>query len=37
MFNFQHSQTTQTEFEKLANLPLKFPTVYATSKFNAEK
>ena len=34
MFNFEHSQTTQKEFNKLAELLLKFPTVYATSKFD---
>ena len=33
MFNFQHSQTTQNKFEKLVNLLLKYPTVYATLKF----
>ena len=27
MFNFQHSQITQSEFDKLANLFLKYPTV----------
>ena len=37
MFNFQHSQITQKEFEKLAELLLKFPTVYATSKFDVGK
>ena len=37
MFNFQHSQITQTEFEKLVNLFLKCPTVYATSKFDVGK
>ena len=37
MFNFQHSQITQKEFDKLAELLLKFPTVYATSKFDVEK
>ena len=31
MFNFQHSQITQNEFEKLADL--RYPTVYATSEF----
>ena len=36
MFNFQHSQITQ-EFEKLANLLLKYPIVYATSKFDVGK
>ena len=34
MFNFQHSQKTQNEFEKLADLLLKYPTVYVTSKFD---
>ena len=37
MFNFQHSQTTQNEFEKLANLLLKYPKVYATPKFEVGK
>ena len=37
MFNFQHSQITQNEFEKLADLLLKYPTVYATSKFDVGK
>ena len=34
MFNFEHSQITQKEFDKLAELLLKFPTFYATSKFD---
>ena len=34
MFNFQHSQITQKEFDKLAELLLKFLTVYATSKLD---
>ena len=34
MFNFQHSQK---EFDKLVELLLKFPTVYATSKFDVGK
>ena len=34
MFNFQHSQITQNEFDKLAKLLIKYPTVYATSKFD---
>ena len=33
-FIFEHSQITQKEFDKLAELLLKFPTVYATSKFD---
>ena len=37
MFNFQHSQTTQNEFDKLAKLLLKYATVYATSKFDVGK
>ena len=37
MFNFEHSQTTQKEFNKLAELLLKFPTIYATSKFDGGK
>ena len=32
MFNFQHSQITQNEFEQLADLLLKYPKVFATSK-----
>ena len=34
MFNIQHSQITQNEFEKLADLLLRYPTVYATSKLD---
>ena len=37
MFIFEHSQITQKEFDKLGKLLLKFPTVYATSKFDVEK
>ena len=37
MFNFQHSQKTQKEFDKLAKLLLKFPTFHATSKFDVGK
>ena len=37
MFNFQHSQITQNEFDKLAKLLLKYPTVYATLKFDVGK
>ena len=37
MFNFQHSQITQNEFDKLAKLLLNYPTVYATSKFDVGK
>ena len=37
MFNFQHSQITQNEFDKLAKLLLKYPTGYATSKFDVGK
>ena len=33
MFNFQHSQITQKEFEQLVELLLKQPIAYATSKF----
>ena len=32
MFNFEHSQITQTEFDKLAKQLIKYSTVYATSK-----
>ena len=37
MFNFQHSKITQHEFEKLADSLLRYPTVYATSKFDVGK
>ena len=37
MFNFQHSQITQNEFDKLAKQLIKYSTVYATSKFDFEK
>ena len=37
MFNVQHSQITQEEFEQLADLFLKYPKIYATSKFYAGK
>ena len=37
MFNFQHSQITQNEIDKLAKLLLKYPTVYAPSKFDVGK
>ena len=37
MFNFQHSKITQNEFDKLAELLLKFPTVYATSNCDVGK
>ena len=37
MFNVQHSQFTQKEFEQLAELVIKYPMVYATSKFDVGK
>ena len=37
MFNFQHSQITQSEFDKLAQQLLKYSSVYATSKFDVGK
>ena len=37
LFNVQHSQVTQNEFEKLADLLLRYPTVYAASKFDVGK
>ena len=37
MFNFQHSQITQNEFDKLAKQIIKYSTVYATSKFDVGK
>ena len=37
MFNFEHSQITQTEFNKFAKQMLKYPTVYATSIFDVGK
>ena len=37
MFNFQHSQIPQKEFEQLADLLLNYPKVYATSEFDVAK
>ena len=37
MFNFQHSQITQNEFDKLAKQLIKYSSVYATSKFDIGK
>ena len=37
MLYFQHSQITQNEFEKLADLLLRYPTVYAKSKLDVGK
>ena len=37
MFNFEHSQITQNEFDKLTKQLLKYSTVYATSKFDVGK
>ena len=37
MFNFEHSQITQIEFDKLAKQLLKYSTVYATSKIDVGK
>ena len=37
MFNFQHSQITQDEFDKLAKQLIKYSSVYATSKFDFGK
>ena len=37
MFNFEHSQITQIEFDKLAKQLFKFSTVYATSKLDVGK
>ena len=37
MFNFQHSQITQNEFDKLAKQLIKYSTVYSTSKFDIGK
>ena len=37
MFNIQHSQITQSEFDKLAQQLLKYSSVYATSKFDVGK
>ena len=37
MFNLEHSQITQFEFDKLAKQLLKYSTVYATSKFDVGK
>ena len=37
MFNFQHSQITQNEFDKLAKQLINYSSVYATSKFDVGK
>ena len=37
MFNLQHSQITQNEFDKLATQQIKYSSVYATSKFDVGK
>ena len=37
MFNFQHFQITQNEFEKLADFLSKYPPIHATSKFDVGK
>ena len=37
MFDFEHSQIRQIEFDKLAKQLLKYSTVYATSKFDIGK
>ena len=37
MFNFQHSQITQNEFEQLADLVFKYSKAYSTSKFDVGK
>ena len=37
MFNFLHYQIAQKEFEQLAELLLKYPMAYATSKFDVGK
>ena len=37
MFNFQHSKITKKEIEQLDEPLLKYPMVFATSKFYVEK
>ena len=37
MFNFEHSQITQTEFDKIAKQLWKYSTVYATSDVDVGK
>ena len=37
MFNFQHSQTAELEFEQLTELQLKYPMVQAASNLIVEK
>ena len=37
MFNFQHSQITQNEYDKLAKRLTKYSSVYATSKSDVGK
>ena len=36
-FNFQYSQITKKDFEQLADLLLKYPKIYATTKFDVGK
>ena len=37
MFDFQHSQLTQEEFEKIVTIILEYKQVYATTKFDVGK
>ena len=37
MFNFQPTQTNQQEFDQLAELLLKYPMLYVTSKLDVGK
>ena len=37
MFNFQHSQTTQNEFDKIAELLLKYPNFMQHLNLTSEK
>ena len=37
MFNFQQSQISQDEFDRLAKQLIKYSTVYAKSKFDVGK
>ena len=37
MFDFQHSQLTQEEFEEIVTIILEYKQVYATTKFDVEK
>ena len=37
MFDFQHSYSTQQEFEKVVSIILEYKQIYATTKFDVGK